>query len=222
MFRATFLFVLFTLTFLLRNKANGQTKEHAMLAKALGVNQILVVVNKLDATDPPWSEERYRAVKDVVGPFLTRTGFKPKKVTPRSLSCSRWALSRFCLGLADYVEDSNKWAHIRLSTRHHDASLSAVHADGSVLCNGRSKKRTHTHTHTHALLTPFGTPVLDPHLTTSHNIGVVFQHLARCLPRAGVSLWWWWGTFNTNVNRGFLSSTDTCGYLPLLEEDLHN
>lgn len=52
-----------------------------MLAKALGVNQLLVVVNKLDATDPPWSEERYEAVKAEVGPFLTRTGFRPKKVT---------------------------------------------------------------------------------------------------------------------------------------------
>lgn len=51
-----------------------------MLAKALGVNQLLVVVNKLDATDPPWSEERYEAVKAEVGPFLARTGFRPKKV----------------------------------------------------------------------------------------------------------------------------------------------
>ncbi len=52
-----------------------------MLAKALGVNQLLVVVNKLDATDPSWSEERYEAVKAEVGPFLTRTGFRPKKVS---------------------------------------------------------------------------------------------------------------------------------------------
>lgn len=51
-----------------------------MLAKALGVNQLLVVVNKLDVTDPPWSEERYEAVKAEVGPFLARTGFRPKKV----------------------------------------------------------------------------------------------------------------------------------------------
>eukprot|EP00904_Undaria_pinnatifida_P000821 jgi/Undpi1/1073/HiC_scaffold_10.g04536.m1 len=61
-------------------QASGQTKEHAMLAKALGVNQLLVVVNKLDVTDPPWSEARYEAVKAEVAPFLTRTGFRPKKV----------------------------------------------------------------------------------------------------------------------------------------------
>lgn len=57
-----------------------------MLAKALGVNQLLVVVNKLDVTDPPWSQERYEAVKAAVGPFLTRTGFRPKKV-PISAGC---------------------------------------------------------------------------------------------------------------------------------------
>lgn len=58
-----------------------------MLAKALGVNQLLVVVNKLDATDPPWSEERYEAVKAEVGPFLARTGFRPKKVCWRAIGC---------------------------------------------------------------------------------------------------------------------------------------
>lgn len=51
-----------------------------MLAKALGVNQVVVVVNKLDAADPPWSKERFEAVKAEVGPFLLRTGFRPKKV----------------------------------------------------------------------------------------------------------------------------------------------
>lgn len=65
---------------MLSHQANGQTKEHAMLAKALGVNQLLVVVNKLDLTDPPWDEGRYEAVKAEVGPFLARTGFRPKKV----------------------------------------------------------------------------------------------------------------------------------------------
>lgn len=63
-----------------------------MLAKALGVNQLLVAVNKLDATDPPWSKERYEAVKAEVSPFLAKTGFRPKKVTGagrRRRSCPR-------------------------------------------------------------------------------------------------------------------------------------
>lgn len=31
----------------------GQGREHALLAKTLGINQIIVAVNKIDATTPP-------------------------------------------------------------------------------------------------------------------------------------------------------------------------
>ena len=61
-----------------------------MLAKALGVNQVVVVVNKLDAADPPWSKERYESVKAEVGPFLGRTGFRPKKVPVIYARLSCW------------------------------------------------------------------------------------------------------------------------------------
>ncbi|CAN0361140.1 unnamed protein product, partial [Discosporangium mesarthrocarpum] len=61
-------------------EANGQTKEHATLVKALGVNQLLVVVNKLDAADPPWSRARFEEVKAKVEPFLGGVGFRPKRL----------------------------------------------------------------------------------------------------------------------------------------------
>lgn len=35
---------------------NGQTREHALLAYTLGVKQMIVGVNKMDTTEPPFSE----------------------------------------------------------------------------------------------------------------------------------------------------------------------
>jgi peptide chain release factor subunit 3 len=36
----------------------GQTREHAQLAKTLGVSKLLVVVNKMDDPSVQWSKER--------------------------------------------------------------------------------------------------------------------------------------------------------------------
>jgi peptide chain release factor subunit 3 len=36
----------------------GQTREHAQLAKTLGVSKLLVVVNKMDDASVEWSKER--------------------------------------------------------------------------------------------------------------------------------------------------------------------
>ena len=41
---------------------NGQTREHALLAYTLGVKQMIVCVNKMDNTEPPYSEDRFKEI----------------------------------------------------------------------------------------------------------------------------------------------------------------
>lgn len=43
----------------------GQTREHAQLAKTLGVSKLLVVVNKMDDPSVEWSKERYASLQHV-------------------------------------------------------------------------------------------------------------------------------------------------------------
>jgi len=47
----------------------GQTKEHALLAKTLGVEQLVVVINKMDTVD--YSEDRYNEIKEELSRVLT-------------------------------------------------------------------------------------------------------------------------------------------------------
>ena len=46
---------------------NAQTKEHAFLAKVLGVKQLIVHVNKMDISGVDWSEDKYKAACSEVG-----------------------------------------------------------------------------------------------------------------------------------------------------------
>ncbi|MEA3559395.1 MAG: translation elongation factor EF-1 subunit alpha [Candidatus Thermoplasmatota archaeon] len=58
----------------------AQTKEHVFLAKTLGVNQIIINVNKMDATKPEWSEEKFNSVKAEVSKLLRMVGYKDDSV----------------------------------------------------------------------------------------------------------------------------------------------
>lgn len=62
----------------------GQTREHAQLAKTLGVVKLIVVVNKLD--DPSvalpgggWDKNRYDEIVKGLTPFLKQCGYNLKK-----------------------------------------------------------------------------------------------------------------------------------------------
>ncbi|EME89328.1 uncharacterized protein MYCFIDRAFT_25451, partial [Pseudocercospora fijiensis CIRAD86] len=59
----------------LESGMKGQTREHILLAHAVGLRRIVVAVNKLDATTPAWSEEAFRNVRDEVLKLLAKTGF---------------------------------------------------------------------------------------------------------------------------------------------------
>ncbi|TQD25292.1 translation elongation factor EF-1 subunit alpha [Methanolobus vulcani] len=52
----------------------AQTKEHVFLSRTLGINQLIVAVNKMDAAD--YSEDRYNQVKKDVSQLLGMVGFK--------------------------------------------------------------------------------------------------------------------------------------------------
>ena len=58
----------------------GQTREHAFLAKTLGVNQLVVAVNKMDDPSVDWSEQRYEEVKDGISRLLKMVGYDPSKI----------------------------------------------------------------------------------------------------------------------------------------------
>ena len=59
---------------------NAQTKEHAFLAKVLGVKQLIVHVNKMDISGVDWSEDKYKAACSEVGALLKMAGFKPDDI----------------------------------------------------------------------------------------------------------------------------------------------
>ena len=58
----------------------GQTRQHARLLYLLGVEQLIVGVNKLAATRPPRSPDRFDEIKEEFKKMLQHIGFKPKKV----------------------------------------------------------------------------------------------------------------------------------------------
>ncbi|XP_064382264.1 HBS1-like protein [Halichondria panicea] len=59
-------------------EAGGQTREHALLVRSLGVRQLTVAVNKMDTVD--WSQTRFNDVEQKLKLFLKQAGFKESDV----------------------------------------------------------------------------------------------------------------------------------------------
>ncbi len=58
----------------------GQTREHAFLAYTLGVNQLVVAINKMDDLSVDWKQERYNEIKNEISRMLKMSGYKPEKI----------------------------------------------------------------------------------------------------------------------------------------------
>ncbi|MFW6378535.1 MAG: translation elongation factor EF-1 subunit alpha [Nanoarchaeota archaeon] len=57
---------------------NSQTKEHVFLSRTLGVQQLIVAVNKMDLQDH--SQDRFNAVKEEVTALLKNVGYDTSKI----------------------------------------------------------------------------------------------------------------------------------------------
>ena len=56
----------------------GQTRQHARLLGLLGIEKLIVGVNKMDAVN--WNEDRFNEIKEEMTKMIQSAGFKPKQV----------------------------------------------------------------------------------------------------------------------------------------------
>lgn len=53
----------------------GQTREHALLAKTLGVQYLVVVINKMDDPTVEWAQDRFDECVSKLKPYLKQVGY---------------------------------------------------------------------------------------------------------------------------------------------------
>lgn len=64
----------------LESGLKGQTKEHVLLAKAVGLERMIVAVNKMDGTTPEWDRNVFEQVSGQVKKLLAETGFDDEQI----------------------------------------------------------------------------------------------------------------------------------------------
>lgn len=57
----------------------GQTKEHALLVRSMGVQRLIVAINKLDTVN--WSHDRFEEIQQQSSAFLTAAGFQARNIS---------------------------------------------------------------------------------------------------------------------------------------------
>jgi len=92
----------------------GSTKEHMTLANTLGVKRMIVCVNKMDVTTPPYSEDRFKEIQGEVKNYFKIKGFyKKAKFVP----ISGWAgdnMLEISENMPWYTKDKKKYLGITL------------------------------------------------------------------------------------------------------------
>jgi len=63
-----------------KGEVQGQTRQHARLCHLLGIDQLIVGVNKMDDPSVKYSESRYKEIKTEVSAMLTKIGYKIKAI----------------------------------------------------------------------------------------------------------------------------------------------
>merc|ERR1712151_1165724 len=54
--------------------------EHALLAFTLGVKQMIIAANKMDNTEPPYSQKRFEEISKEITSYVKKVGYDPKRV----------------------------------------------------------------------------------------------------------------------------------------------
>ncbi|MCC6033870.1 MAG: translation elongation factor EF-1 subunit alpha [Desulfurococcaceae archaeon] len=58
----------------------GQTMEHIVLARTMGIDQVVVAITKMDITEPPYSKDRYLKIVDGLKKFMRGLGYKVETI----------------------------------------------------------------------------------------------------------------------------------------------
>lgn len=84
---------------------NGQTREHALLAYTLGMKHLIVGVNNMDSSEPPYNQNRYQEIIKEVSTYIKKIGYDPDTaafvqfLTGTVTTC--WSQELTCRGSGD-------------------------------------------------------------------------------------------------------------------------
>merc|ERR1712087_46096 len=63
-----------------KGEVQGQTRQHARLCHLLGIEQLIVGINKMDLPVVNYKQDRYKEIKNEVEGMLTKIGYKTKAI----------------------------------------------------------------------------------------------------------------------------------------------